>query len=48
MKKSMKNIVALTGATALLALAGCATDAGETDAHVAETTDTESEDQIIR
>jgi len=26
MKKSMKNIVALTGATALLALAGCATD----------------------
>ena len=42
MKKSMKNIVALTGATALLALAGCATDAGETDADVAETTDTEA------
>ena len=38
----MKNIVALTGATALLALAGCATDAGETDADVAETTDTEA------
>ena len=42
MKKSMKNIVALTGATALLALAGCATDAGETDADVAETTDAEA------
>lgn len=42
MKKSMKNIVALTGATALLALAGCATDAGETDADVAETTDTKA------
>jgi len=26
MKKSIKNIVALTGATALLALAGCASD----------------------
>jgi len=34
MKKSIKNIVALTGATALLVLAGCATDAGETEAEV--------------
>jgi len=29
MKKSMKNIVALTGATALLALAGCAADGAD-------------------
>ena len=29
MKKSIKNIVALTGATALLALAGCASDGAE-------------------
>jgi len=37
MKKSIKNIVALTGATALLALAGCATDAEETATDVAST-----------
>jgi len=37
MKKSIKNIVALTGATVLLALAGCATDAEETATDVAST-----------
>ena len=39
MKKSMKNIVALTGATALLTLAGCA---GATDADVPDASDIET------
>jgi hypothetical protein len=34
MKKSMKNIVSLVGASALLVLAGCATDTTDTEAEV--------------
>jgi osmoprotectant transport system substrate-binding protein len=43
MKKSMKNIVSLAGASALLVLAGCATDTTETEADVDDAADSTSE-----
>jgi len=43
MKKSMKNIVSLVGASALLVLAGCATDTTDTEAEVDDAADSTSE-----